>query len=210
MEKINEYVKVIWDYMLMHQELKLSDAIFVLCSNDLRVAERAAELYTKGYAPIVICSGGFGKNGKFSQPEAVEFSKIIMEKGVPKEKIIIEDKATNTGENILFTKKLLQEKGISVKKIIAVQKPYMERRTFATLKKQWPEVDFVVTAPQISPEEYSQNYDIENSYINVMVGDLLRIREYPKLGFQIEQEIPDDVWNAGQELIKLGYSKYII
>ncbi len=43
-----------------------------------------------------------------------------------------------------------------------------------------------------------------------MVGDLERIKEYPKLGFQIEQEIPDKVWEAGQELIKLGYNKFLL
>jgi hypothetical protein len=44
----------------------------------------------------------------------------------------------------------------------------------------------------------------------VMVGDLQRIKEYPKLGFQIEQEIPKDVWEAWEELVKLGYIKYLL
>lgn len=43
-----------------------------------------------------------------------------------------------------------------------------------------------------------------------MVADLIKIKEYPKLGFQIEQNMPEEVWNAGQELIKLGYNKYLI
>jgi len=40
------------------------------------------------------------------------------------------------------------------------------------------------------------------------VGDLVRLREYPQRGYQIEQDIPDDVWKAGQELMKKGYDKY--
>ncbi len=43
-----------------------------------------------------------------------------------------------------------------------------------------------------------------------MVGDLQRIREYPKLGFQIEQEIPSDVWEAWGGLVELGYTKYYL
>lgn len=43
-----------------------------------------------------------------------------------------------------------------------------------------------------------------------MVGDLIRIKEYPKLGFQIEQDIPDNVWEAGKELIKYGFNKYVL
>jgi hypothetical protein len=37
-----------------------------------------------------------------------------------------------------------------------------------------------------------------------------RIEEYPKLSFQVEQEIPDDVWKAFNELVSLGYDKHLI
>lgn len=43
-----------------------------------------------------------------------------------------------------------------------------------------------------------------------MVGDLQRIKEYPKQGFQIEQEIPDEVWRAYEELVKLGYTQFLM
>jgi hypothetical protein len=41
-------------------------------------------------------------------------------------------------------------------------------------------------------------------------ADLQRIRLYPAKGFQIPQEIPPDVWAAGQELIHLGHSQNLI
>lgn len=210
MEQVDFYAKKIWDYMLMHQELKPVDIIFVLGSNDTRVAERAAELYKKGYAKYIVCSGGFGKDTKFSKSEAEVFADVIYGTWVPKENVLIENKSTSTGENILFTKQLLADKGVVVKNIIAVQKPYMERRTYAAISKQWPEVICTVTSPNIPFEEYAYDEEFKRRFISVMVGDLLRIREYPKLGFQIEQEIPDDVWQAGQELLKLGYNKYAL
>jgi hypothetical protein len=46
--------------------------------------------------------------------------------------------------------------------------------------------------------------------INIMVGDLQRIKEYPAKGFQIYQEIPHDVWAAYEELIEAGYSKRLV
>ncbi len=192
--------------MLMHQNLERSDAIFILGSSDLCVAEWAADLYLQKYAPLIIVSGGIGKDKYFSREEAFEFKDIILGKGVPEEKILIEDKASNTGENILFTKELLNKKNINVQKVIAVQKPYMERRTYAAIKKLWPEVDVVVTSPKVSYEEYGDR----DRFLHVMVGDLIRIREYPKLGFQIEQQIPEDVWQAGQELLDMGYNKYAL
>ena len=42
-----------------------------------------------------------------------------------------------------------------------------------------------------------------------MVGDLQRIRLYPDKGFQIHQEIPDDVWKAYEELVEAGFDKYL-
>ena len=35
-------------------------------------------------------------------------------------------------------------------KIIFVDKPYKERRTYATLKKQWQDIDIIVTSIQMS------------------------------------------------------------
>jgi hypothetical protein len=46
--------------------------------------------------------------------------------------------------------------------------------------------------------------------VAIMVGDLQRIRCYPAKGFQIHQDIPDDVWRAYEELVKAGYDKYLI
>ena len=43
-----------------------------------------------------------------------------------------------------------------------------------------------------------------------MVGDLQRIKLYPAKGFQIFQEIPDDVWQAYERLIELGYDKDLV
>ncbi len=43
-----------------------------------------------------------------------------------------------------------------------------------------------------------------------MVGDLQRIRLYPAMGFQIEQDIPEDVWNAFEELVRSGFDAHLI
>ena len=209
--QIDQLAKIIWDYMLMRQEIKPMDAIFALGSNDTRVATRAGELYLQGYGKYVICAGGNGKASDFSRPEAEIFSEIIIKQGVPVEKILLESNSTNTGENVLFVKKFLEEKCLKLQSFLLVQKPYMERRTFATFRKQWPEPECLVTSPQLSYEEYTQNDEVfKERFINVMVGDLQRIREYPKLGFQIEQEIPDIVWIAWEQLIQLGYTKYFL
>ncbi len=208
-EEVDKYANIIWEYMLMHQELKYTDAIFALGSNDTRVAERASEIYEQGYAPWVIFAGGNGKASVFSKPEAEVFADIAILKGVPEDKIIKESRSTNTGENVLFVKELLKEKGLNFNSFILVQKPYMERRTYATFRKQWPEADCIVTSPNLSFKTYSTSEHYKSRWIDVMVGDLYRIKEYPAKGFQIAQEIPDGVWDAYKKLVALGYTKYI-
>lgn len=211
-DKIDKLAKIIWNYHHLNHLIGSADAILVLCSHDTRVAERGAELYLKKFAPYLIFSGGIGKLTKdmFNKPEAEVFAEVAVGLGVPENDIIIENKSTNTGENVEFTRELLKAKGLDFKSFILVQKPYMERRTYATMKKQWPGKKFIVTSPQISFEEYVSEQYPKEKLINIMVGDLQRIKEYPKLGFQIHQDIPNDVWQAYEKLVSMGYTDHLI
>jgi uncharacterized SAM-binding protein YcdF (DUF218 family) len=200
----------------MKHQIAKADAILVLCSHDERVAERGAQLFLEGWAPLIIFSGGRGEITKklWDEPEAVRFARIAMDLNVPRASILVEPNSTNSGENVQFTKKLLEERGLDPHKFIAVQKPYMERRAFATFRRYWPEKDVVVTSPQVSLREYLAEYSNRSlsasDVVGIMVGDLQRIKLYPGLGFQIAQEIPDEVWSAFEGLVRAGYDKYLI
>lgn len=216
--RVDDLAKVIWDYHHLNHQLKKADAIFVLGSHDIRVAEYAASLFLEGWAPMMIFSGtGVGHKDvadllgtNWDKPEAEVFADVAMKRGVPKEKIIVENQSTNTGENIEFTKKLLSKRGLIFKSFIVAQKPYMERRTFATFKKIWPDPDIVVTSPPIAFENYPNEIISKNNVVNIMVGDLQRLQMYPQRGFQIPQEIPKEVWRAFEQLVAKGYTKHLI
>jgi uncharacterized SAM-binding protein YcdF (DUF218 family) len=206
----------IWQYHQMKHQLERADAILVLCSHDKKVAETGAQLFLDGWAPLLIFAGGLGSVTRemWTEPEADQFAQTAIGMGVPSENILIENKSTNTGENILFTKQLLAEKQIDPQRFILVQKPYMERRSFATFRKVWPEKEVLVTSPQVSFDEYLGGYANEelskDDVISIMVGDLQRIKLYPVKEFQIHQEIPDDVWSAYEELVKAGYNQRLV
>jgi uncharacterized SAM-binding protein YcdF (DUF218 family) len=204
--------KKLWDYHRMAQPLEKADCILALGTQDTRVAERAAELYHQGYAPLIVFSGGLGKitASIWTESEAERFAAIAIAKGVPAAVILTENKSTNTGENILFTQQLLQEKQIDVNSFIVVQKPYMERRSFATFKKHWPEKTLFVTSPDISFDNYITPELSMELLINSMVGDLQRIKLYPGKGFQIHQDIPEDVWESFETLVAMGFDRFII
>ena len=214
--RTHQLAKKIWHYHQLQHPLEKADAILVLCSHDKRVAETGAELFLQGWAPLLIYAGGLGSVTRemWTEPEADQFAKVAIAMGVPSERILIENRSTNTGENILFTKGLLTEYGIDPERFIVVQKPYMERRSFATFKKVWPEKEVLVTSPRVSFEEYLDGYSNEalstDDVISIMVGDLQRIKLYPDKGFQIHQPIPDDVWSAYEELVRAGYNERLI
>lgn len=214
-EDVDKLAKKIWSYHHVNHRLEKADCIFVLGSHDLRVAEYSAKLFLEHYAPIIIFSGGIAHSGdlletKWKKPEAEIFAQRAIELGVPKNRIIIENKATNTGENVKFTEKILNEKGLNFESFIIVQKPYMERRAFATIKIYWPNKKLIVTSPPIEFEDYYNNEITKDEVINIIVGDLQRIKIYPEKGFQIFQKIPDDVWDAYIKLVKLGYTKHLL
>lgn len=209
--RILEAARVIWDYHHLGHVPVTSDAILVLGSHDESVAERGAELYLQGLAPLLIFSGGLGRltKGDWPEPEAERFARIAEGLGVPRTAMLIENRSTNTGENILFTGELLRAQGFDPHRFIVVQKPYMERRSYATFKKHWPDKELLVTSPQVSFDEYTARIGLEK-VIQIMVGDLQRIRIYPAQGFQIPQEIPDEVWNAYEYLVEQGFDQYVI
>jgi uncharacterized SAM-binding protein YcdF (DUF218 family) len=214
--RIRDLAETLWNYHRLGHQLSNADLILVLCSHDTAVADRGAELYCEGYAPLLMFSGGLGGITKhlWTEPEADQFAAIAVARGVPAERILIENRSTNTGENIQFTRALLAARGLDPARFIVVQKPYMERRSFATFRKVWPEKAVTVTSPCVSFDEYLARYShaalSADDVVSIMVGDLQRVKIYPEKGFQIAQEIPGAVWSAFEELVAAGYNRHLI
>lgn len=211
---VEEARQLVWDYHQLGQEkvLEVADLIWVLGSHDLRVADRAVELWEERLAPVILMSGGLGNltAGVFKKPEADLLAERAWKLGVPREMVMIENRSSNTGENVRFARELLEREGRAVERVIAVQKPYMERRTFATIRKQWPELEVQVTSPRMSFEDYCTGGITKEDVTHIMVGDLQRIWEYPKKGFMIEQEVPEIVREGWELLVAAGYERFLV
>lgn len=209
--------KIIWDYMKLGQALKKVDALFVLSSYDVRVPHYAAKLYHEGWAPRVLIAGtGLAHKADlmatdFGMTEGEYFAQVMQEAGVPPEVMLVETKSQNTGQNFEYMSEMLAETGFDPRTVLCVQKPFMERRVYATGKVWWPDRELLVTSPPLSYDEWLTGPDrTPDDTISIMVGDLQRIKEYPALGFQIEQEIPDQVWQAWEFLVEAGYNRHLI
>ena len=189
--------EVLWNYhRLGHSPMK-SDGILVFGSNDLRVADHAAHLFHQGMGNWILFSGARGRMTlDWPDTEAATMAARACHLGVPEECVLIENVATNTGENIRFSRELLAAAGLSPLSAIVVQKPYMERRTHAALEVQWPGVRWCVSSPPLDFESYCTGDLSPFLVAEAMVGDFQRILEYPGLGFASEQPVPPEVMEA--------------
>lgn len=211
-EAYYEPLSEIWNYLKLNQTLQRADCIIGFGNYNLDIPRRAAELYFRGYAERILFSGGFGRNtlGILSISEAERFAETAMKCGVPENVIIIENRSTNTAENILFSRNLLSELGLASLSVLGVHQPCMERRIVAAFGIYWPECHFSVTSPEVSLKEFldhAEKYGItRRAAIEEITGDFERIETYAAKGWQLPQEIPDSARKAFSKLSSLGYT----
>jgi uncharacterized SAM-binding protein YcdF (DUF218 family) len=181
-------------------------------SHDLGVATLAADLYRAGLFPVLVFTGANSPTtaARFPRGEAVHFAEHATALGVPASAVVIEPEAVNTGQNITFARRALAAAGITVTSVMLVSKPYMERRAYATARKVWPEVDAVCASEHSSLDDYLKAIGDDKLVIDMLVGDLQRIIEYPALGFAVPQDVPPQVTAAYRRLTARGYDSRLL
>ncbi|WP_253656944.1 YdcF family protein [Vibrio sp. Y58_MX_L22] len=204
--RLYRHIETLWDYMQLKHELKPADCLFVMCSNDVRVAEHAAKLYHQKLAPLIVFSGGEGRftDGLFEKSEAETFAEIAKLSGVPSEAVLLETESSNSGENVRFTEQRLKEEGKQCSSFILVQKPFMERRAIATFEKQWqsPYTQLQVSSAALPFFEYINEDMPLMMVLEALMEDFSRVKSYPEKGFQTEQNIPQQVESSYQVLLE--------
>lgn len=176
------------------------------------MATAAADLYRSGLFPVLVFSGGNSPTtrARFPRGEAVHYREHAIDLDVPASAILLEPNAANTGQNITLSRDVLAAAGITPATVLLVSKPYMERRSFATARKLWPEVEFVCASERMEFDDYLKSIGDEKLVVDMLVGDLQRVIEYPKRGFAIEQEVPEGVHAAYESLIRDGFTSRLI
>ena len=209
---IEQDAQLIWDYHHVNHELRPSDCVFVLGSHDTRVAERGAEVFLAGLAPVIVFTGYLGAltSDMWTRPEAEIFAEVAERMGVPRDRMVLETRATNTAENVRYSRALLAGRGLHPRTAIAVQKPYMERRTLATFGQVWPELDVRVTSPRLGFDRYPTEEITREQIIHIMLGDFQRLIVYADRGWSTRQRIPEEVMAAYRRLVAAGYTKRLL
>jgi uncharacterized SAM-binding protein YcdF (DUF218 family) len=196
----------------MGHELRWCPVAIALGSRDLGVAAVAASLFEAGWFSTLVFSGGNSPStvAPFPRGEAVHFREHARSLGVPDEVMLTEPDSTNTGENIEFSRRLLERVGFTGGSVLLISKPYMQRRAFATCRKVWPEVEVRCASDPASLDEYLAKSGNPRYEINMMVGDLQRVLHYPQRGFSIPQHVPPEVVAAAERLVDAGFSDRVL
>lgn len=189
--------------------------IIALGTNDLRVAEFAADLYHRNFGRILVCTGAVAHQDdllatSWSRTEAEMYAEVAANRGVPEDRILLETEATNTAENIRFARNLLARRSIQPKNVVIAVKPFMQRRTWATMAVEWPEMPATLASPEMTLDEYFTDELTPVKIINIILGDLQRIWIYGRRGWSAPQRFPEEVMIAYESLKAAGFTKHLI
>lgn len=204
--------ELLWNFHHMHHEPRPCSVAIGLGSHDLGVADTTADLYQRGMAPLIVFTGSTSPTTEHRMPrgEAVHYRDRALELGVPDSAVLVELNARNTGDNIRFSRAVLEDAGVEANSVLLVSKPYEERRAWATARKLWPEVEIVSASESVTLEEYVDALGDARLVIDMLVGALQRLLIYPAQGFMIEQAVPADVMEAYDRLRSGGFTSRLV
>ncbi|MFF9222127.1 YdcF family protein [Streptomyces viridosporus] len=202
----------VWDYHQMGHSPRPCSVAIGLGSHDLGVADTAVELYKRGMVPLLLFTGATSPTTRERMPrgEAVHYRERALELGVPSAAVLVEPRARNTGENIRFSRELLEGEGIEVSSVLLISKPYEERRAYATARKLWCEVEVISASTPMTLDEYVDSIGDARLVIDMLVGALQRLMIYPEQGFMISQPVPADVLEAYERLCQAGFTSRLL
>lgn len=212
MPALMEDARTLWEFHQMPHEPRETDVAIGLGSHDIGVPEHAADLYRQGWFPLIVFTGANAPTtvNYFPRGEAVEFAERAEELGVPASALRIESRATNTGENIAFTRALLEEQGITPRTATLISRPYQQRRAYATARKVWPELEVICSARAQELPDYISTIGSTRRVLDMLVGDTQRLWVYADRGFAAPEQIDDDTYAAYERLVAAGFTSRVL
>ena len=175
------------DFIFTENVPENADIIFVPGGGYGEIAENAAKLYHKGYAPLILVSGKYSiTDGYFSgvksparyrknsyAAECEFLSDILLENQVPPEAILQEKQASYTYENAIYSKKMTDELGISVRTAIISCQAYHAKRCLLYFQLLYPETRFLV-CPAVTRGISRENWQDDPVKIDLVLGEVER------------------------------------
>jgi uncharacterized SAM-binding protein YcdF (DUF218 family) len=180
---------------LVETPLRPADLLFVFGTRedvDIRVDE-ACRLWREGFFRQAIVSGGVTPGSDLSECEIM--AGLMVERGMPDDIILREDRAKNTGENVIFSLPIIDAAlGLArIRSVICLGNSWTARRYPMTLHRHWPDVEkMLVTVDSFATPRALWHTDAE--FARRMLHEWHKIEPYKARGFIAEwpaSEKPD-------------------
>jgi len=207
---MNQLAKELFDYLYFREKPLKADVIIGFGHFDYKISEQCAKLYLQGFASKIIFTGGVGAGSAgLDKPEAEEFLIYVTNRypQIPVNDILIENKSTNTGDNIRFTSEILYNNypgfqfGHGIESALIIANAYSQRRVWLTCKYILPDLLFINCPPETDFEKELKLFaDKGENFISHIKGEYLRLATYPKKGFIANDETPKDILQKANEL----------
>lgn len=175
-------IQKITDYMFLDSEPHMADLAIIFGTRHKEPIDVFLNLYKKKIVTKVLIAGG--TNRMTGSNEAEGIAKTLKQRGVNSGDILLENKSTNSLENVVFSKEVIDDKiGLkNITDIIYITKHYHAKRALLTLKKYFPQhINF-------HPMIYSlYNFDKTNWHESEMgkkkiLGEYEKIKKYQEKG----------------------------
>ncbi len=182
------FFRAVTELVFVRDEPAASDIIFVPGSSFEGHVRLAAELYRRGYAPLILPSGCHPKGGGFAlagfDSEWAWMRAILTEAGVPEAAILREDRATYTWENAKFSRQVCNAAGLTVRRGLICCKGYHSRRALLYYQTAFPEAELRV-CPVERPGRSADDWHLTEDGRRRILGEVRR------LGGQINEQLEE-------------------
>jgi uncharacterized SAM-binding protein YcdF (DUF218 family) len=182
------------------------DAVVGFGTFDLALPIFCAEVFFHTRARKIIFTGGIGAGtADLGEPEADAWAKVALaaRRELRSEHLILENRSTNTAENIHFTAALLAREypdfqfGAGLNHAIIVASPSRLRRAKLTLQHLQPTLRITRALPAVDfDREFAEHERKGIPYLAHLSGELDRMVSYPARGWIAEEKLPGEIAEA--------------
>lgn len=200
MSEVKKY-NAIFDRLSSAQLPSEPESTVVFGRNDAKVAHKAGQLVIARLAPNVVITGGFGKDsgdlaarGYSSEAEylASELNKFTAEHGVRAARVLLDEEATNGGENARNSLAILRTHDLSRDNLTAVAHATSSVRLGETLRHEMITSGNADAQVFVVPSSYE--FSAENPADRAEARDeLLRLADWPEKGWLQPQDLDEEM-----------------
>ena len=180
------FIKEFTDLVFIEDAPKQADIIFIPGSGYGSIALDAAHLYHQGFAPYILVSGKYSKlighfdgvkDGvcpEFNGATEAEYLKhVLISAGVPEAAVLVDNEATFTYENAIYSRQITDSLGISIRQAIICCQAFHTRRCRLYYEILYPETTFLM-CPTVTQEISKDNWFETKEKIDIVLGEIKR------------------------------------